>query len=625
MGLIGRVAEWSCRGLQILVRRFDSGLGLHSNHAFLAFTFNTGIFLMNIFHFFHKFVLATIEQLKKNHNWPEDLDTSKVVVEPPKESSHGDLSTNAAMVLAKAVGMNPRALADIIAQELKNHPEVESIAVAGPGFINMTIREDFWRSQLQYILTAGVHYGDSNIGENEYINVEYVSANPTGPLHTGHGRNAVFGDAIASLLEKVGYKVCREYYVNDAGGQTDILARSVYQRYRQALGCDVPESAFEGLYPGDYLVPVAESLAKEHGNRWLDAPESEWIDIMRATAIDTMMDLVRDDLAALGVHMNVFTSERKLVQEGRVEEALKILEDHDDMYVGVLEKPKGHDDAEWEERPQTLFKATKYGDDVDRPVKKSDGSWTYFAGDIAYHLDKYRRGFTTMVDVLGADHGGYIKRIQAATKAVTNGRAHAEVKVCQMVNFMENGVAIRMSKRAGTFIKLRDVVDRVGKDVTRFIMLTRRQDVGIDFDFAKVTEQTRDNPVFYIQYAHARTRSILRHGETLVGKEEFNEKLTKLLTDPAELDIIKLLAGWPRQVEIAAMVREPHRIAFYLNDVAAAFHGLWNKGKENTELRFIDPENGELTKARLFLVQAIATVIASGLTLFGITPVEEMR
>lgn len=580
---------------------------------------------MNLFHFFRDHVLNAVAQLQTEQNWPTDLDTSKVVVEPPKEASHGDLSTNAAMVLAKAVGLNPRALAELLTEKIKNHTDIVSIAIAGPGFINLTIREDFWRDRLGDILTAGLDYGDADIGKGEAINVEYVSANPTGPLHTGHGRNAVLGDAIASLFQKVGYKVCREYYVNDAGGQTDVLARSVYQRYRQELGVDVPESAFDGLYPGDYLLPVANNLKEKYGDQYLSKPEEEWIDLFRAEAISAMMTLIQNDLKALGVEMNVFTSERKLVEEKRVEEALALLEESGDMYVGVLDRPKGHDVDDWEERPQTLFRATKYGDDVDRAVKKSDGSWTYFAGDIAYHLDKYRRGFSTMIDILGADHGGYIKRIQAATKAVTKEKGHAEVKVCQMVNFMEDGVAIRMSKRAGTFVKLRDVVDRVGKDVTRFIMLTRRQDVGIDFDFVKVLEQTRDNPVFYIQYAHARAQSILRHGESLGVQQEFNKNLTNLLTDSSELDIIKLLAGWPRQVEIAAVMREPHRIAFYLNDVAAAFHGLWNKGKENTELRFIDPENIPLTQARLILVQAVATVIASGLTLFGITPVEEMR
>lgn len=580
---------------------------------------------MDVFHFFRDAVICVLKQISQDHHWSEGVDFSKVVVEPPKEASHGDLSTNAAMVLAKAVGMSPRQLADLIADSLKKHPNIENISVAGPGFINMTLHMSFWQDRVKDILEQELNYGSSTFGKGQCVNVEYVSANPTGPLHTGHGRNAVLGDAIAALLQKIGYTVQREYYVNDAGGQTDILARSAYLRYLQALGQTISENSFDGLYPGDYLIAVGNMLAEEHGKKWMHASEDEWLDPIRTQAINHMMELIKEDLEALGVHMDVFTSEKELVQQGRIEESLKILEDRGDLYVGVLERPKGHDVEDWEPRPQTLFRSTKYGDDVDRPLKKSDGSWTYFAGDIAYHLDKFRRGFPLMIDILGADHSGYLKRIQSAARAVTDEKGCAEVKVCQMVNFLENGVPLKMSKRAGTFIKLRDVIDRVGKDVTRFIMLTRRQDVGIDFDFAKVLEQTRDNPVFYVQYAHARCCSVLRHAESFVAETSFKPSPLTLLTDEAELDIIKLLAGWPRQVEVSALAREPHRIAFYLHDIAAAFHGLWNKGKENTELRFIDPENMPLTHARLALVKAIATVIASGLTLFGITPVEEMR
>jgi arginyl-tRNA synthetase len=506
-------------------------------------------------------------------------------------------------------------LAEIIAASLRQLPEVTHVEIAGPGFINITLKPDFWQRQLLTILQTGTAYGNSDIGGKQKVNVEYVSANPTGPMHTGHGRNAVLGDAIASLLQKVGYEVCREYYINDAGGQIDALARSVYLRYK------------EGMYGADYLVPAGQELATLKGDVWIGKPESEWIEEIRQFSVQAMMALIRQDLDALGVHMDVFTSEKHLVDGGGVEKVLKVLEEKGDLYVGTLERPKGHDVEDWEPRPQTLFRATAYGDDVDRPLKKSDGSWTYFASDIAYHFDKFQRGFTQMIDVLGADHGGYVKRIQAATAAVTGGQGHAEVKTCQMVNFMENGVPIKMSKRAGTFIKLRDVTDRVGKDVTRFIMLTRRHDMGIDFDFAKVVEQTRDNPVFYVQYAHARVCSVLRHGLTLLpdALDDLPIINVSLLTDESELEMIKLLANWPRQVEVAALIREPHRIAYFLHDVAAAFHVLWNKGKDQTHLRFIDTNDHPMTIARLALVKGVATVIASGLNLFGITPLEEMR
>lgn len=580
---------------------------------------------MNIFHFFKDYILTCLGDLKRECKWPDDLDFNRVTIEPPKQASHGDLSTNAAMILAKPLALSPRVVADLLVQKLNNHPDISAVSVAGPGFINFSLHANIWYDRLNDILTQGLSYGGQKAGNKEVINIEFVSANPTGPLHTGHGRGAVYGDVLAALFEKIGYSVCREYYINDAGGQTDTLARSAYLRYLQALGEDVKEERFEGLYPGDYLVPIGDYLAVTHGNKWKNAAESEWIGPIRTLTIDRMMDVIKDDLRALGVKMNVFTSESKLVKQGRVEECLSILQEKGDLYKGILEKPKGHNDADWEARPQTLFKATQYGDDVDRALKKSNGEWTYFAGDIAYHLDKYKRGFAKMIDVLGADHGGYIKRIQAATRAVTHGQVNLDVKVTQLVNFMENGEPVKMSKRAGTFIKLRDVIDRVGKDVTRFMMLTRRQDVTIDFDFIKVQEQTRDNPVFYVQYAHARCCSVLRHAQAQGFRPHWQENIASLLTDDAELDMIKILANWPRQVEIAAQAYEPHRLAFYLQDVAAAFHSLWNKGKEQTHLRFIEPENKDLTQARLALVQGIAIIIASGLTLFGITPVEEMR
>lgn len=583
---------------------------------------------MNVFHFFRDAVLSVVQKLILEGHLPDGLDLSRITVDPPKDAGHGDLATNAAMILAKPSGKNPLALATLMLEYLRKLENVSHVEAAGPGFINLTLKPDFWRQQLLDILQAGTTYGNSLLGAGEKINVEYVSTNPTGPMHAGHGRNAVLGDAIAALLQKVGYTVCREYYVNDAGGQIDALARSVYIRYREALGHPIQEKDFqEGMYASDYLIPAGQKLATLRGDVWIDKPESAWIEEIRLFSVDAMMDIIRADLDALGVHMDVYTSEKKLVDEGGVEAALKVLETKGDLYVGVLERPKGHDVEDWEPRPQTLFRATAYGDDVDRPLKKSDGSWTYFASDIAYHFDKYRRGFSQMIDVLGADHGGYVKRIQAATAAVTQGKGHVEIKTCQMVNFMENGVSIKMSKRGGTFVKLRDVIDRVGKDVTRFIMLTRRHDVGIDFDFAKVIEQNRENPVFYVQYAHARICSVLKHGFILFPDSlgELSKINVNLLTDVSELEMIKLLVSWPRQVEVAALFREPHRIAHYLHDVAAAFHVLWNKGKDQTHLRFIDPEDRATTTARLALVKGAATIIVSGLELFGITPLQEMR
>lgn len=583
---------------------------------------------MNVFHYFKEAVLTAIQNLVEDRQLPEGLDVSRVTVDPPKDPNHGDMAVNAAMVLAKAAGKNPREIAELLTHSIWKFPDVSSVEIAGPGFINLTLKSEFWQRQLLDIINNGTAYGSSNLGAGEKINVEYVSANPTGPLHTGHGRNAVLGDAIASLLQKIGYKVCREYYVNDAGGQIDALARSVYLRYLEALGTSIQESDFkEGMYGGDYLNPVGNELADQKGDIWVGKPESVWIEEIRQFSVNAMMTIIRQDLDALGVHMDVFTSEKKLIESGSVEKALKVLEEKGDLYVGILERPKGHDVEDWEPRPQTLFRATAYGDDVDRPLKKSDETWTYFASDIGYHLDKFQRGFSQMIDVLGADHAGYLKRIQAATIAVTAGKGHAEVKTCQMVNFMENGIPIKMSKRAGTFIKLRDVTDRVGKDVTRFIMLTRRHDMSIDFDFAKVVEQTRDNPVFYVQYAHARVCSVLRHGLALFPNalENLSDINFTLLTDVSELEMIKLLANWPRQVEVAALCREPHRIAYFLHEIASAFHALWNKGKDQTHLRFIDPENRAITLARLALVKGTAIIIASGLELFGIIPLEEMR
>jgi arginyl-tRNA synthetase len=584
---------------------------------------------MNLFRHFQDRLAVALAELAAAGLLPEGLDAARVAVEPPREAAHGDVSTNAALVLGKAAGMKPRDLASLLRDKLAALPEVVAAEIAGPGFINLRLAAPFWHARLVDVLTAGTAYGDSFIGGGEPVNVEYVSANPTGPMHVGHGRGAVVGDVLASLLAKAGYKVTREYYINDAGAQVDTLARSLHHRYCEALG-EAVGPVPEGYYPGDYLVPAAQALAARDGARWQDAPEAEWLPEVRRFGIDAMLDLIRDDLAALGVRHQVHTSERALVERGAVDEALALLEGEGQIYTGILEPPKGMKPDDWEPRPQTLFRATVFGDDVDRPVRKSDGSWTYFATDMAYHLDKFRRGFSVMIDVWGADHGGYVKRMEAAVKALTSGAGALDVKLCQMVSLLDAGQPVKMSKRAGTFVTLRDVIDRVGKDVVRFIMLTRKNDAHLDFDFAKVTEQSRDNPVFYVQYAHARCRSVMRHaaaefGAGAVAPAALVRADLARLTDPDELGLIKAMAGWPRLIEGAAEAHEPHRIAFYLYDLAAQFHALWNKGKDDASLRFITAGDPSLTFARLALVQAVATVIASGLQVMGVTPVEEMR
>ncbi len=583
---------------------------------------------MNLFKYFKDEINAALERLAAAGKLPQGLDTSKVTAEPPREESHGDVATNAAMVLAKAAGMKPRDIADALAEELCQHPAVTAVEVAGPGFINLRLADRFWYDRLAEVLVAGTAYGDGE-SKNHRVNVEYVSANPTGPMHIGHARGAVVGDALASLLAKAGFDVTREYYINDAGAQVDVLARSAHIRYREALGEQVGDIP-EGLYPGEYLKPVGEALAGEYGDKFKSAPESEWLVAFRHYAVDAMMGMIREDLAALGVKHDVFTSERGLVEAGKVDAALKFLEDRDEVYTGVLEPPKGKTPDDWEPRPQVLFRATRFGDDVDRPLKKSDGSFTYFASDIAYHQDKYLRGFPDMIDIWGADHGGYVKRMQAAVKAISEGGGALDVKLCQMVNLLKGGQPYKMSKRAGTFVTLRDLVDAVGKDVVRFIMLTRKNDAQLDFDLDKVLEQSRDNPVFYVQYAHARCHSVLRHAAEMwpdvvtTGGALATGPLERL-TDPAELSLIKLLAGWPRLVESAAEAHEPHRVAFYLYDLAAGFHGLWNKGKDDTRLRFLQEDDRDVSLARLGLLRAVAQVIASGLQVFGVEPKEEMR
>ncbi len=585
--------------------------------------------MKDLFAHFRFVITAEIDALMRAGDLPSDLDLSRIGVEPPRDPAHGDVSTNAAMVLAKPAGLVPRAFADMLAARLRKEADIVAAEVAGPGFINLRVADSFWHARLAEILESRTAYGDSEIGAGRRVNVEYVSANPTGPMHVGHGRGAVVGDALAALLEKVGFQVCREYYVNDAGAQVDLLARSLHLRYREVLGEEVGEIP-EGLYPGDYLKDTAWLLSKRDGAKWLGASESAWLPVFRDFAIASMMGMIRTDLKALGVEHEIVTSEREIVAAGGIEHAVATLEKQGLIYVGTLEPPKGKLPDDWEARPQTLFRSTRFGDDVDRPLKKSDGSWTYFAADIAYHFDKVQRGFDLMIDIWGADHGGYVKRMQAAVSALTAGKAVLDVKLCQLVNLFDQGQPVRMSKRAGTFVTLREVVDEVGKDVFRFVMLTRRNDQTLDFDFAMVVEQSKDNAVFYVQYAHARASSVMRH-----AREEFPDPALEpdalaeaelgRLTDRDEIALIRLLAQWPRIIEGAAEAHEPHRIAFYLQDVAAAFHGLWNKGKDQASLRFIQSEAKELTLARLALVQAVAFVVASGLRIFGVAPAEEMR
>ena len=583
---------------------------------------------MNLFEHFRGAVVGAIGELAAEGALPLGLDCARVAVDPPREEGHGDVTTNAAMVLAKPAGMKPRDLAALLGHQLEAVEHVVSAEVAGPGFVNMAIDDEFWHARLAEILRAGPAYGDSQVGGGAPVNVEYVSANPTGPLHVGHGRGAVTGDALASLLEKAGYTVTREYYVNDAGVQVDKLAHAAYWRYRQAVGDPVDVTDVE--YRGEYLVRVGETLAREHERRLVDVTADEWLPVVRDHAIEAMMDLIRGDLALLGIRIDVFTSEHALVKAGAVDRTLEVLDKGGLVYEGTLEAPKGKAPDDWEPREQTLFRATRFGDDVDRPLRKSDGSWTYFATDIAYHLDKFKRGFAAMINVWGADHGGYVKRMRAAVEALTEGQGSLDVKLCQMVNLTEAGKAVKMSKRAGTFVTLADVIDKVGKDVVRFIMLTRKNDAPLDFDLARVTEQSRDNPVFYVQYAHARACSVLRHAaENFAAAELDPDALAEAplarLTDTAELALIKAMAGWPRLVESAARAHEPHRVAFYLGDLAACFHALWNKGRDDTTLRFLSADDRDLSLARLALVQGLALVIASGLGVIGVDPVEEMR
>jgi arginyl-tRNA synthetase len=560
-------------------------------------------------------------------------DLSRVVVEPPRDPSHGDMATNAAMVLAKEAGKKPRELAEKIAMALRAEPTVEKVDVAGPGFINLTLKPNVWGEELRQALLLGREYGRSEIGTGEKVNVEYVSANPTGPLHVGHGRGAVFGDALASLLAHAGYDVTREYYINDAGAQVDVLARSAYLRYREALGeaITIPD----GLYPGEYLRHVGGLLAEEHGFTLTTMPEVEWLPIVRGKAVALMMDAIRDDLGALNVHFDVFYSERSLIEEGeQVARTIEALRKSGEVYEGRLPPPKSGNLEDWEDREQTLFRSTDFGDDVDRPLKKSDGSYTYFASDIAYHKSKVERGFLNLIDVWGADHGGYIKRMQAAVKAVSAGKALLDVKLVQLVRLFRAGEPVKMSKRAGEFVTLREVVDEVGRDAVRFDMLYRKNDAVLDFDLAKVIEHSRENPVFYVQYGHARAESVFRNAradipdlpETPEARARWLEKAPlDRLSDSGELSILRRIALFPRMVEAAAAAHEPHRIAFYLYELASEFHAHWTRGKDLPHLRFIIQNDPQTTMARLALVQGIATVLASGLAVLGVEAPQEMR
>ncbi|MFZ9199091.1 MAG: arginine--tRNA ligase [Paracoccaceae bacterium] len=581
---------------------------------------------MNLFAEIRTLVVDTLAQMAAECSLPAGLDLSGVAVEPPRDPAHGDMATNAAMVLAKPAGMQPRAIADALALRLAKDARITSAEVAGPGFLNLRLATSLWQRVVKDALQAGAAFGKSELGQGQRVNVEFVSANPTGPMHVGHVRGAVVGDALSNLLAFAGWNVTREYYINDGGAQVDVLARSAYERYREANGLE-PEIR-EGLYPGDYLIPVGEALKAKYGASLLDQPEEVWLQDVRGFATDLMMEEIRSDLRVLGVEMDVFSSEKALYGTGEIEAAIETLRGMDLIYEGVLEPPKGKEPDDWEPRVQTLFRSTAHGDDVDRPVKKSDGSWTYFAPDIAYHYNKVRRGFDALIDIFGADHGGYVKRMKAAVSALSNGKVPLDIKLIQLVKLYKNGEPFKMSKRAGTFVTLRDVVEEAGADVTRFIMLTRKNDVALDFDFAKVLEQSKDNPVFYVQYANARINSVMRKARQ-AGIACDDAALAALdlsgMTHEAEIALAKKIAEWPRLVEIAARGNEPHRVAFYLYELASELHGLWNRGNDDPSLRFFQTGNAATSAAKIALARAAGVVLGCGLGILGVTPVEEMR
>lgn len=586
---------------------------------------------MNVFSEVEARVRVALEALKAEGTLPSDLALPDFEAEPPRDASHGDIAVNAALVLAKAAKMKPREIADALKAKLEAHADIQKIEVAGPGFLNITFKNEVWHDLVRDILTEGARYGAGSARGDGKLNIEYVSANPTGPMHVGHCRGAVFGDALANLLAFAGHDVTREYYINDAGGQVNVLARSAFLRYREALGEDIGAIP-EGLYPGDYLKPVGEALAKEHGPSLLNMPEERWLPIVRSVAIEKMMAMIKVDLAALNIRHDVFFSEASLQADGKdqIKAAIAELSGKGLIYEGTLDKPKGHDDGEWEDRLQTLFKSTAFGDDEDRALRKSDGSYTYFAGDVAYHYDKLSRGFRHLINVFGADHVGYIPRIKAVVAALSDNKADLDVKVVQLVRLFKAGEPYKMSKRAGTFVTLRDVVDEVGRDPVRYMMLYRKNQETLDFDFAKVTEQSKDNPVFYVQYAHARSASVLRNAvEQIPGLDVSADALRRAdlsrLTDSGEIDLIKRLASFPRLIDGAASAHEPHRIAFYLYDLASALHSQWTRGNDSPHLRFIQSNDGVATSARLALIAATKTVIKSGLDVLGVEAPDAMR
>ena len=581
---------------------------------------------MNLFSDIHTRVIEALDVLVRAGDLPEGLDFANVTVEPPRDPLHGDMATNAAMVLAKPSGQKPRDIALKLAEQLMSDGRITAAGVAGPGFLNLRLANDVWQGLIGQVLNMGQQYGTSSMGIGKKVNVEFVSANPTGPLHVGHTRGAVFGDALAGLLAFAGYDVTREYYINDGGAQVDVLARSVYLRYLEAHGQQV---AFEdGTYPGDYLIPVGEALKMKVGDAFVGKGEQFWLSEIREFATDQMMMLIREDLASLGITMDKFFSEKSLFGTGVIEKTIEGLRQDGLIYEGVLEPPKGKTPEDWEPREQTLFKSTEHGDDVDRPVMKSDGSWTYFAPDIAYHGDKVNRGFDQLIDILGADHGGYVKRMKAAVSALSGGNVPLDIKLMQLVKLFKNGEPFKMSKRAGNFVTLRDLVEQVGADVTRFVMLTRKNDAPLDFDFDKVLEQSRENPVYYVQYAHARGCSVMRRAADLgIDVSDAALSMTDLTSvqHDSEIAVVKKVAEWPRLVEIAARTNEPHRIAFYLYELASDLHSLWNKGNEIPSLRFLQEDDKATSSAKIALVRSVCVVISAGLGILGVTPAEEMR
>ncbi len=577
---------------------------------------------MNLFSDFRDLVLAETRAMMLAGDLPDGLALDAVAVEPPRDASHGDMATNAAMVLAKPSGKAPRAIADMLARRIASDPRIAGVEVAGPGFINFRLKPHVWQSVVAATLRDGPDFGRATYGAGAKVNVEFVSANPTGPMHVGHVRGAVFGDALARLLAFSGHEVTREYYINDGGAQVDVLARSAYERYREAHG-QTPNIA-EGLYPGDYLVPVGQAMRDRWGDSLIDRSEDEWLPQVREFATGMMMAMIRDDLALLGVEMDVYSSEKALYGTGRIEAAIDALRARGLIYEGVLDPPRGKTPEDWEPRQQTLFRSTAHGDDVDRPVQKSDGAWTYFAPDIAYHFDKVQRGFDQLIDIFGADHGGYVKRMKAAVSALSEGRVPLEIKLIQLVRLWKAGEPFKMSKRAGTFVTLCDVVEQVGADVTRFVMLTRKNDAPLDFDFEKVLEQSKDNPVFYVQYANARINSVLRKAKVAADDATLAALDLSTLDDPAEIALMQKIAEWPRLVEIAARGGEPHRVAFYLYDLASDFHALWNRGHDDPSLRFVQ-DDPQVTAVKIALARATGVAISAGLAILGVAPVEEMR